>query len=69
MHPGGPGYVPGSPIPGSRPTLGGPGHMVQPQGGLRSSGMGIFMPLYTIGIVIFFVYTILKVSSGNQFII
>ena len=41
--------------------MGGPG--IQPQAAQRSQGgsMGILMPLYTIGIVVFFVYTVLKV--------
>ncbi|KAG8238183.1 hypothetical protein J437_LFUL014059 [Ladona fulva] len=48
------------PIPGMRPPLGGPGHVVPPPP--RGSGtMGIVMPLYTMGIVIFFVYTMMKV--------
>ncbi|KAL7640077.1 UNVERIFIED_CONTAM: hypothetical protein RMT77_009491 [Armadillidium vulgare] len=48
------------PMPGVRPPMGGGGHMVPPQ--TKGSGaMGIIMPLYTVGIVIFFVYTIMKV--------
>lgn len=48
------------PIPGMRPTLGGAGHVVPPpkQG---TGSMGLIMPIYTIGIVIFFTYTVLKV--------
>ncbi len=43
-----------------RPSMGGPG--IQPQGHRAGGGtMGILMPLYTVGIVIFFVYTIMKV--------
>ncbi|CAB0035902.1 unnamed protein product [Trichogramma brassicae] len=42
-----------------RPPMGGAGHVVPPP---KSNGsLGILMPLYTIGIVIFFVYTISKV--------
>lgn len=53
-------FQPG-PIPGMRPTLGGAGHVVPPpkQG---TGSMGLIMPIYTIGIVIFFTYTVLKVS-------
>lgn len=43
-----------------RPTLGGAGHVVPPPKG--GGTMGIVMPMYTIGIVIFFLYTMLKVS-------
>ena len=41
--------------------MGGPG--IQPQAAQRSQGgsMGILMPLYTIGIIVFFVYTVFKV--------
>ena len=45
-------------MPGMRPPMGGPGHVVPPPAG---SGMGVLMPLYTIGIVVFFIYTIMKV--------
>ncbi|XP_068083777.1 uncharacterized protein RIC-3 isoform X5 [Anabrus simplex] len=47
------------PIPGMRPPMGGAGHVVPAPKG--SSTMGIIMPIYTIGIVIFFMYTIMKV--------
>jgi len=47
------------PMPGMRPPMGGPGHMVAPPAG---SGMSILMPLYTIGIIIFFLYTIMRVT-------
>ena len=48
--------------------MGGPG--VQPQAAQRSQGgsMGILMPLYTIGIVIFFVYTVLKVRNAHSLV-
>uniref|UniRef100_A0A1A9X4U4 Resistance to inhibitors of cholinesterase protein 3 N-terminal domain-containing protein n=1 Tax=Glossina brevipalpis TaxID=37001 RepID=A0A1A9X4U4_9MUSC len=46
------------PIPGMRPPLGA-GAMHQPQ--TKASSMGIIMPLYTIGIVVFFGYTIMKI--------
>ena len=53
-------FKPG-PVPGMRPSMGGPG--IQPQAAQRSQGgsMGILMPLYTIGIIVFFVYTVFKV--------
>lgn len=46
-------------MPGTRPPMGGPGHVVPPPkvGGTIS----VVMPLYTIGIVIFFMYTVMKV--------
>lgn len=47
-------------MPKMRPPLGGAGHVVPPPKG--SNTMGILMPLYTIGIVLFFVYTIAKVT-------
>jgi len=40
--------------------MGGAGHVVPPPKGTGT--MGIVMPLYTIGIVIFFMYTMMKVS-------
>lgn len=48
-----------------RPPMGGPGRVMPPQGG--GGTMGIIMPLYTIGILLFFVYTIAKVYSFNLF--
>ncbi|XP_055854657.1 resistance to inhibitors of cholinesterase protein 3 isoform X4 [Episyrphus balteatus] len=46
------------PIPGMRPPMGaGSVHQAQPKG----SSMGLIMPLYTIGIIVFFVYTIMKI--------
>jgi len=48
------------PQPGSRPTPGGYGTIPQPAA--KGAGiMGIIMPLYTTAIVVFFVYTIMKV--------
>ena len=45
-----------------RPTMGGPGIPQIPRGGNQGSGtMGILMPLYTTGIVIFFVYTVMRI--------
>ncbi|XP_044747327.1 VID27-like protein isoform X2 [Coccinella septempunctata] len=49
------------PLPGMRPTMGGPGHMVPPSKQQGSGSMGIIMPIYTIGIVIFFTYTLMKI--------
>jgi hypothetical protein len=43
--------------------MGGAGHVVPAPKG--SGTMGIVMPLYTVGIVVFFVYTIMKVSKLN----
>ncbi|CAG2064075.1 unnamed protein product, partial [Timema podura] len=46
------------PIPGMRPPMGGAGHVVPAP---KTGGtMGIIMPIYTIGIVVFFMYTIMK---------
>ena len=42
--------------------MGGPG--MQPPQQQRGQGtMGILMPIYTIGIVIFFLYTVMKVGK------
>ncbi|CAB4061918.1 unnamed protein product [Lepeophtheirus salmonis] len=47
------------PVPGMRPTFGGPG---MPTPAPRSQGtMGVLMPMYTIGIIVFFVYTTMKI--------
>lgn len=54
----------GGPMPGMRPTMGGPGiQQQQPKGG---GTMGIIMPIYTIAIIIFFVYTTMKVLFKNK---
>lgn len=54
-------FQPG-PVPGMRPSMGGPGMQPHVQQKAQGGGtMGIFMPIYTVGIVIFFVYTVLKV--------
>nr|XP_012217604.1 PREDICTED: uncharacterized protein LOC105669305 isoform X2 [Linepithema humile] len=56
-------------IPKMRPPLGGAGHVVPAAKG--NGTMGIIMPLYTIGIILFFVYTIVKVlkkSSDSEII-
>lgn len=52
-------FQPG-PIPGMRPPMGGGGFQQAPPKGGNS--MGLIMPLYTLGIIAFFVYTIMKVS-------
>lgn len=54
------------PVPGMRPTMGGPG--IQPQQSTKGQGgaMGILMPIYSIGIVIFFCYTIMKLVFKNK---
>lgn len=47
------------PIPGMRPPLGaGSNHQANHKG----NSLGFIMPLYTVGIVAFFVYTIMKVK-------
>lgn len=52
------------PIPGMRPPMGA-GSVHQPQAKGQNS-MGIIMPLYTIGIVVFFGYTIMKIAFKKQ---
>ncbi|XP_021938614.1 uncharacterized protein LOC110839082 isoform X10 [Zootermopsis nevadensis] len=47
------------PIPGMRPPMGGAGHVVPAPKGTGT--MGVVMPIYTIGIVVFFMYTVMKV--------
>ncbi|KAL0111785.1 hypothetical protein PUN28_013164 [Cardiocondyla obscurior] len=51
-------------MPKMRPPLGGAGHVVPAPKG--NGTMGVIMPLYTIGIVLFFVYTIIKVLKKNS---
>ncbi|XP_076669310.1 RIC3 acetylcholine receptor chaperone isoform X7 [Andrena cerasifolii] len=51
-------------IPKIRPPLGGAGHVVPAPNG--NGTMGIIMPLYTLGIVLFFLYTIVKVLKKNS---
>jgi len=46
------------PIPGMRPPMGAGSHQ---QPATRTNSMGLIMPLYTVGIVAFFVYTIMKI--------
>merc|ERR550517_715658 len=46
------------PMPGMRPPMGGAGHVVPASTG---NGVGILMPIYTIGIVIFFLYTMMRI--------
>lgn len=52
-------------VPKMRPPLGGAGHVVPAPKG--SGTMGIIMPLYTLGIVLFFLYTIVKVKYLVKF--
>eukprot|EP00092_Neocalanus_flemingeri_P008558 GFUD01009220.1.p1 GENE.GFUD01009220.1~~GFUD01009220.1.p1 ORF type:complete len:401 (+),score=134.06 GFUD01009220.1:94-1296(+) len=54
----------GGPMPGMRPTMGGPG--IQPNQPKGGSTMGVIMPIYTIGIIIFFGYTTMKVMFKNK---
>ena len=56
-------FQPG-PFPGVRPPVGGAGFQAPPPKG--GGTMGIIMPLYTIAIVVFFVYTIMKVRSKRK---
>lgn len=51
-------FQPG-PIPGMRPPMGAGSVQSAPK---ATGAMGFVMPLYTIGIVAFFVYTIMRVS-------
>ena len=54
-------FQPG-PVPGMRPTMGGPGFPQAPRANQGGGGtMSILMPVYTTGIVIFFVYTVMKI--------
>jgi len=52
------------PMPGMRPTMGGPG--MQPPQPKTSGTLGVLMPLYTIAIIVFFVYTAFKVMNKNK---
>lgn len=45
-----------------RPPMGGAGHVVPPPKATQGA-LGILMPLYTIGIVMIFVYTMMKVRK------
>merc|ERR1719219_2941981 len=54
----------GGPMPGMRPTMGGPG--IQAQQPRGSGTMGVIMPIYTVGIIIFFVYTTMKILFKNK---
>jgi len=53
------------PRPGMRPTIGGPG--IQPnQKQAAGGGMGVIMPIYTVAILVFFIYTIVKILFKNK---
>ena len=55
------------PVPGMRPT--GPGFgpgIPQPRSQQGSGTMGFLMPLYTTGIVIFFVYTVMRIMTRKN---
>lgn len=55
------------PIPGSRPVMGGMGSASNKiTGGDGGSAMNILMPMYTIGILLFFVYTMMKLLSKKD---
>lgn len=54
-------------MPGMRPPMGGAPHLVSAPPG--AGGMGVLMPIYTIGIVIFFVYTMMKVTKMKEKVI
>lgn len=50
------------PMPGVRPPMGGGAGHIAPSHQTKGSGsMSVIMPLYTVGIIIFFMYTIMKV--------
>lgn len=51
------------PIPGMRPPMGA-GSVHQPN--QKGNSMGLLMPMYTFGIVAFFVYTIMKVLKHSS---
>ena len=50
----------GGPRPGMRPTMGGPG--IAPPEPKTGGTLGMLMPMYTIAIIVFFVYTVFKVK-------
>lgn len=54
------------PVPGMRPTMGGPGIPQAPRTNQGGGTMGILMPIYTTGIVIFFVYTVMKIMMKKN---
>ena len=47
-------------MPGLRPTMGGPGG--QPTDSKPGGTLGVMMPMFTIAIIVFFVYTTFKVG-------
>nr|XP_018916764.1 PREDICTED: uncharacterized protein LOC109043854 isoform X5 [Bemisia tabaci] len=52
------------PVPGMRPPMGAAGHVVPPP--KTGSTVGILMPMYTICIVVFFVYTMLRILFRKE---
>lgn len=51
-------------MPGVRPPMGGgAGHIAPSQQAKGNNSMSVIMPLYTVGIIIFFMYTIMKVGQ------
>jgi len=60
---GGPGARGGA-HPGLRPPMAGGGHLPPPTAPHKgNNSMSVIMPLYTVGIIIFFLYTIMKVLT------
>ena len=55
-----PSFLQGGPMPGMRPTMGGPG--MQPTDSKPGGTLGVMMPMFTIAIIVFFVYTTFKVG-------
>lgn len=49
-----------------RPPMGGGAHIASPSHP-GSGGMGILMPIYTVAIVVFFLYTIMKVNMRKAY--
>ena len=47
-----------------RPTIGGPG--IQPNQKQASGSMSVIMPIYTVAIIVFFIYTTMKILFKNK---
>ncbi|CAH0551059.1 unnamed protein product [Brassicogethes aeneus] len=54
------------PIPGLRPTIGGAGHVVPAKQQSVGGSIGLIMPIYTIAIVVFFSYTVIKLFTKKK---